>query len=94
MELTFLVDASVLKRLVRPTGRDVIESLAVAGQLARATISDLDVGHSARDAQAWDDLVGALDAMDPVETSVAHVRTCAPGATAARAGQSTRTQGS
>ena len=74
MALTFLVDTSVLKRLGRPAVRDVVEPLAVAGRLARATISDLEVGYSARNAHEWDDLVGALDAMDRVETSVAHVR--------------------
>lgn len=74
MALTFLVDTSVLKRLGRLEVRRVIEPLAVAGQLARASVSDLEVGYSARNAQEWDRLVGALDAFDLVETSVAHVR--------------------
>lgn len=74
MALTFLVDTSVLTRLGRPQVRQVIEPLAVSGQLARAAVSDLEVGYSARNAQEWDRLVGALDAFDLVETSAAHVR--------------------
>jgi len=74
LALTFLVDTSVLKRLGRHEVRHVIEPLAVAGQLARASVSDLEVGYSARNAHEWDPLVGALRAFDLVETSVAHVR--------------------
>ena len=74
MALTFLVDTSVLKRLGCLEVRHVIEPLAVSGQLARASVSDLEVGYSARNAQEWDALVSALSAFDLVETSVAHVR--------------------
>lgn len=74
MALTFLVDTSILKRLGRLEVRQVIEPLAISGQLARASVSDLEVGYSARNAQEWDDLVGALSAFDLVETSVTHVR--------------------
>lgn len=74
MALTFLVDTSVLKRLGRPEVRQVIEPLAVSGQSARASTSDLEVGYSARNAQEWDRLVTALDAFDLVETSAVFVR--------------------
>lgn len=74
MALNFLVDTSVLKRLVRPGIRRVIEPLAVTGQLARAAVCDLEVGYSARNADEWDRLVGALDALDLVDTTAAHVR--------------------
>jgi len=74
LALTFLVDTSVLKRLGRPEVRRVVEPLAVSGQLARASVSDLEVGYSARNGEEWDRLVGALDAFDLVETSAAHVR--------------------
>jgi len=74
LALTFLVDTSVLKRLGRREVRQVIEPLAVSGQLARASVSDLEVGYSARNVQEWDALVGALSTFDLVETSVAHVR--------------------
>jgi len=74
LALTFLVDTSVLKRLGRLEVRRVVEPLAVSGQLARASVSDLEVGYSARNAREWDRLVRALDAFDLVETSAAHVR--------------------
>lgn len=74
MALTFLVDTSVLKRLGRPEVRVVVEPLAISGQLARASVSDLEVGYSARNVQEWERLVGALDAFDRVETQSAHVR--------------------
>lgn len=52
----------------------MIEPLTVSGQLARASVSDLEVGYSARNAQEWDRLLRALDAFDLFETSAAHVR--------------------
>ena len=71
--MTYLVDTSVLKRLSAPTVRAVIEPLADAGRLARAGISDLEVGYSARNAREWDRLVGALDIFTLVETTADHV---------------------
>jgi len=72
--LTHLLDTSVVKRLGRPQMREIVEPLAAAGQLGRPSICDLEVGYSARTAAEWDDLVGALDAFDPVATTAAHVR--------------------
>jgi predicted nucleic acid-binding protein len=72
--LRFLVDTSVIKRLARVEVRGVVEPLAAAGELARAGICDLEVGHSARNAQEWDRLVEALAAFDLVETTARHVR--------------------
>ncbi|MGH7728404.1 MAG: PIN domain-containing protein [Vulcanimicrobiaceae bacterium] len=74
MALRFLLDTSVIKRLGQPAVRKVVEPLAGAGELGRATISDLEVGYSARNATEWDQLVGALAAFSPVETTAAHVR--------------------
>ena len=74
MALKYLVDTSVLKRLGRAEVRAVIEPLAVSGQLGRSRICDLEVGFSARNADEWDQLVGALDAFDAVETTAAHLR--------------------
>ena len=74
MALTFLVDTSVLKRLGNAAVRGVIQPLAEAGQLGRAGICDLEVGYSARNADEWDQLTGALAAFEPVETTAAHVR--------------------
>jgi predicted nucleic acid-binding protein len=54
--------------------REVVEPLAAVGHLGRATICDLQVGYSARTAEEWDHLVGALGIFDSVETAAAHVR--------------------
>jgi len=72
--LSYVVDTSVLKRLGQQEVRDVIEPMAVAGQLGRARICDLEVGFSARNAEEWDQLVAALDAFAAVETTAEHVR--------------------
>ena len=74
MALRLLVDTSVISRLRRAEVRAVVEPLAAAGRLGRATICDLEVGYSARTAGEWDELVGALELFTPVETSAAHVR--------------------
>lgn len=74
MALSFILDTSVLTRLGRSEVRSVVEPLAAAGQLGRPSICDLEVGYSARNADEWDRLVGALDAFDRVETTAAHVR--------------------
>jgi len=72
--LSHLVDTSVLKRLGQPTVRAVVEPLAVAGQLGRARICDLEVGYSGRNAEEWDRLVTALAAFEAIETTAGHVR--------------------
>ena len=74
MALTHLVDTSVLTRLGRPEVRDAIQTRAERGELARAGISDLEVGYSARDASEWDRLADALKLFDLVETTSEHVR--------------------
>jgi hypothetical protein len=51
----------------------VIEPFAARGELGRASICDLEVGYSARNATEWDELVLALDAFAPVETTAAHM---------------------
>jgi predicted nucleic acid-binding protein len=74
MALTHLLDTSVLTRLGTPTVREAIEPRAQLGQLARAGISDLEVGFSARNAAEWDRLADAVDAFELVETTAEHVR--------------------
>ncbi|MCC5951229.1 MAG: PIN domain nuclease [Acidimicrobiia bacterium] len=73
MAVTHLVDTSVLKRLSVPTVRAVVEPLADAGRLARAGISDLEVGYSARNAREWDSLLRALEIFTLVETTADHI---------------------
>jgi len=72
--LSYLLDTSVVKRLARAQVREVVEPLAATGELARPSICDLEVGYSARNAEEWDQLISALDAFDPIDTTVAHVR--------------------
>jgi predicted nucleic acid-binding protein len=72
--LTHLVDPSVLTRLDRSTVREAIEPLAGDGQVARAGISDLEVGFSARNLSEWNRLTAALTAFPLIEADAAHVR--------------------
>ena len=74
MALTHLVDTSVLTRLRYAPVRAIIEPLASSGSLARAGITDLEIGYSARSAKEWDRAVDALDAFELIETSADHVR--------------------
>jgi len=73
MALRYLVDTSVVKRLAQSQVRTVVEPLAIAGELGRPRICDLEVGYSARNTAEWDRLVTALDAFAAVETTAAHV---------------------
>jgi predicted nucleic acid-binding protein len=72
--LTHLADTSVLKRLGEPSVRGVVEPLANEGKLARAGITDLEVGYSARSAKEWDQLMDALAAFELIETTADHLR--------------------
>ena len=74
MALKYLVDTSVIKRVVHPDVRAAIEPLAKSRQLARPRICDLEVGFSARSAREWDRLINALGSFDAIETTAAHVR--------------------
>ena len=74
MAVTHLLDTSVLTRLREPPVRAVVEPLASVGRAARAGISDLEIGYSARNGGEWDQLVDALDALVLVETTAEHLR--------------------
>jgi predicted nucleic acid-binding protein len=74
MALTHMLDTSVLTRLGRPPVRAAIEPRAQRGELARAGISDLELGYSARSADEWDEMVERLGAFELVETTAGHVR--------------------
>ncbi|MBI2202650.1 MAG: PIN domain nuclease [Candidatus Rokubacteria bacterium] len=74
MALTHLVDTSVLTRLRDTAIRTALEPRAVAGQVARAGLSDLEVGFSARNVAEWTRLAAALAAFPLIETEAVHVR--------------------
>jgi len=67
--LVYVADTSVLTRLSSGSVRAVIEPLVQAGEVARAAISDLEIGYSARDANEWDRLTGSLDVFVLIEAS-------------------------
>jgi predicted nucleic acid-binding protein len=74
MALTHLLDSSVLTRLRHPVVREAIEPMADRGELARAGISDLEIGYSARSAAEWDRLAQALEVFELVESTADHLR--------------------
>lgn len=74
MALTHLIDTSVLTRLNRLEVAEVVRRLALAGRAARPRICDLEIGYSARTATEWDQLLGALEAFETVETTATHMR--------------------
>lgn len=74
MALTHLLDTSVLTLLREPAVREAIEDRAQRGELARAGISDLEIGFSARNATEWDRLADAVEVFELVESTAEHVR--------------------
>jgi predicted nucleic acid-binding protein len=74
MALTHLLDTSVLTRLREPAVREAVEGKARRGELARAGISDLEIGFSARNAAEWDSLADAVEVFELVESTAEHVR--------------------
>ena len=74
MALTHLLDSSALTRLHHAAVRDAIEPAAARGELARAGISDLEIGYSARSASEWDRLAEGLRAFELVETTTDHLQ--------------------
>ncbi len=74
MALTHLFDTSTLTRLSHNTVRAAAEPLVVAGRAARAGISDLEIGFSARNVDEWETLAGSISELNLVETTADHVR--------------------
>jgi len=74
MALTHLVDTSVLTRMREASVRAVVEPKVQSGEIARASISDLEIGYSARTAAEWDRLMTAVGVFELIETSAEHVR--------------------
>jgi predicted nucleic acid-binding protein len=75
--LSYVLDTSVLKRLRTPSVRDRVQLLAAAGEVGRTTVSDLEVGYSARNVDEWDRLTGALEVFARVETGAHHIERAA-----------------
>ncbi|MDE3134749.1 MAG: PIN domain nuclease [Acidobacteriota bacterium] len=66
----YLADTTVLNRLADPDVQAVTRPLIKDGLLRRTSISDLEIGFSARNAAEWDDLQAVLRPC-PVETVTA-----------------------
>jgi predicted nucleic acid-binding protein len=67
----YLLDTSVVTRLRSPEVRRRIEQLDNSG-LARTSMTDLEVGFSARNGAEWDRLSTAIDAFVPVDVEARH----------------------
>lgn len=71
--MTFLLDTSVITRLSRHAVRDRVVQLGVEqGGVGRASITDLEVGVSARHAAEFDTIIGALAAFELIEIEPRH----------------------
>ena len=67
----FLLDTSVLTRLRAPSIVQRIEELD-GDSLARTSMTDLEIGFSARSADEWDRLVAALAAFRRIDVEAHH----------------------
>ncbi len=74
MALTHLADTSVLTRIAKPPVRAVVAPLLLVAALARTSISDLEIGYSARNGAEWDRLAGALNALPLIDVDEHHFR--------------------
>jgi predicted nucleic acid-binding protein len=75
--LTHLADTSVLARLAKHDVRSVVQRLLASSSLARCTISDLEVGSSARNTDEWDALLRAIRTLIAVDVDPGDVvRAC------------------
>lgn len=73
MALTHVVDTSVLTRLRDPAVAERIIELATTGRLARCSISDLELGYSARSAEEHDRITASLSVFDVAAIDESHV---------------------
>jgi len=64
MALTIVLDTSVLTRLSEPSVRAAVEEVLQADRVARTTITDLEIGFSARSAAEHDALLGFTAEID------------------------------
>jgi predicted nucleic acid-binding protein len=71
MALMFLLDTSVFTRLGAATIRRRLEEIDGDG-LARTTMTDLEIGYSARNGAEWDRLAAALAAFRRIDVENHH----------------------
>ena len=73
MALTHLADTSVLTRVRHADIYGRLANLLEAAALARADISDLELGFTARNAREWDQDMADLSVFELVETTADHL---------------------
>ncbi len=69
MALRYVVDTSVLTRLRMDPIRALVGAQVKVRSLARTSITDLEIGFSARSGAEWDKLATAIRELELVETS-------------------------
>lgn len=74
MALTHLVDTSVLTRVSTPAVCEELERYLTNGMVARGSVSDQEIGLSARNAHEWDPLNETISVFPLVETMDVRVR--------------------
>ncbi|MGI9051133.1 MAG: PIN domain-containing protein [Ilumatobacteraceae bacterium] len=73
--MTHLLDTSVITRLTSEVVRSQVGKLVLDHhRVGRASISDLEVAFSARNAAEFDTIIGALEAFELVEIEPRHFR--------------------
>ena len=76
MAVSYVVDTSVITRLANAGVRSRLEQLD-AGGLARVSITDLEIGFSARNADEWDRLQASLAVFRRLDIEEGHFRRAA-----------------
>ena len=71
--MRYLLDTSVVKRAGSERVRTVLRSLALAGEIGRTSIVDLEVGFSARNSAEWAELAGVLSSFPLVGIEQSHL---------------------
>jgi len=72
MAVKYMLDTSVVKRVSSEGVRAVVRALALAGEIGRTSIIDLEVGYSARNGGEWSELTGVLGSFPLVNLSQSH----------------------
>ena len=73
MAVKFILDTSVLTRMRFDQVRRVIRPIMSWGLAGRSTLSDLELGHSARNATEWDRIRVGLESLQAVDVRQTHV---------------------
>jgi predicted nucleic acid-binding protein len=72
MAVKYMLDTSVVKRVSSDGVRAVVRTLALAGEIGRTSIIDLEVGCSARNGDEWSELTGVLGSFPLVSFTQSH----------------------